>query len=105
MLRGRQRKNEWKKLMKIFESTCKEFKEASSSLVCNTRFADLSWSCKRQIFSKVVAALKYTGECEEQERNCKRFIQCKLVDKSWKYWIGRSVSGKEMRKNVIDIDI
>lgn len=106
-LRGQQRRKEWNKQIKALKDTCSDFRTGCLRLVLESRFADLTWSCKKTIFTKVVSDVRFKDEWKykDQEMECKCLIQCKSVDKSWKYWISRTVSGCQMRKGVIDIDI
>lgn len=106
-LRGLKRRNEWRKCIGVLESTCVEFYRATKGLECETRFFDLTSACKKVIFEKVVSSIRISGNLlyPGQLEDCKYFVQCKVLNRSWRYWIGKSVSGVEMRINVIDIDI
>jgi hypothetical protein len=36
-----------------------------------------------------------------QDLDCKKIVACKIVNKSWKYWIDKACKGKEMRLGYI----
>ncbi len=103
-----QKKKAWKSIIDRLSETSAEFERVLSGIGYRTTFSDLSWACKKKIFEMVVRDIsleKGIVRYEQQELDCKRLVQCKTVNKLWKYWIGRSISGIEMRRNKIDIDI
>lgn len=106
VLRGSKKKEEWNRVWEDLQSTCKHFEGVVQRIEYKTGFADLNWKCKNCIFRKAVnsMALSNAVAYKDQVVDCKRFVQCKTVSKAWKYWISRTTSGVEMRKNIIDID-
>lgn len=88
--------------------TCKQFARVLRGTEYASRFHDLTGKCKKLIFEKVVRDVRVwrvSTEREERLTNSKKFVQCKTVCRSWRYWIRRVTSGKEMRPQNIDIDI
>ena len=103
-----QKKKAWKSIVNRLSETSADFERVLSGLEYKPTFGDLSWGCKKKVFEMVVRDISLTKgivRYEQQELDCKRLVQCKTVNKMWKYWIGRTISGIEMRKNKIDIDI
>lgn len=104
---GEGRRKEWKMVHKRLCTVCRDFEIVCTKIDYEAGFADMNWRLKRGIFETLIRrtalcrTLKYIG----QEEDCKRVVQCKVVCKSWKYWISRSTSGVEMRENIIDIDM
>jgi hypothetical protein len=59
------------------------------------------------IFSKLVDDVRlkeseynYLGH----KQDCKLLVQCKLVNKNWKYWLDRTMIGKEMRRGFVELE-
>jgi hypothetical protein len=103
------RRAQWKMLVAL-ATVSKQWhrvigKEGSEELC--VRFGDLPLKAKKNIFERVVDSVCLKGGeygYEDQEVDCRRIVACKIVNKSWKYWIDKACKGKELRMGYICCD-
>lgn len=80
---------------------------SESSEELTVRFSDLSGRCKETIFEKVVAAVAFKGgeyNYVGQMDDCKKLVRCKILCKTWNYWLTRKMVGKEMKLGLVVVD-
>ena len=96
------RRAQWKMLVGL-STVSKQWhrvigREGSEELC--VRFGDLPLKAKKHIFESVVDSVCLKGgeyRYDGQDLDCKKIVACKIVNKSWKYWIDKACKGKEMR--------
>jgi hypothetical protein len=100
------RRMEWKKLVALSTLNKQWYrvlgKEGSEEI--KVRFGDLPLKAKKIIFEMVARSvcLRAGGySYKSQAADCKKLVACRVVCKSWNYWIGKACEGKEMRMGYI----
>jgi hypothetical protein len=102
------RRMEWKKLVALSMPNKQWYrvngKQGSEEI--KVRLGDLPLKAKKIIFEMVARSvcLRAGGySYESQAADCKKMVACRVVCKSWNYWIGKACKGKEMRMGYINL--